>query len=85
MKTLDLLNIMTQTFIKVRIYIENGKNFFYEDYGYPLYQKLKFRETYGSVNDRIIDYIYNSEIKYISFITDKLTIVIKKLQGDYRK
>lgn len=28
MKTLDLLNIMTQVFIKVRIYIENEKKFF---------------------------------------------------------
>lgn len=82
MKTLELLKIITQVFIKVRIYIENEKKFFYEDHGYPLYEKLKFRETYGSVNDRIIDYIYNSEIKYISFKTGILTIVLKELQGD---
>lgn len=79
MKTLDLLNIMTQVFIKVRIYIENEKRFFYEDYGYSLYEKLKFRENYGRVNDRNIDYIYNSEIKYITFKTGVLTIVLKEL------
>lgn len=79
MKTLDILKIMTQVFIKVIIYKKNEKNFFYEDYGYPLYEKLKFRERYGSVNDREIDYIYNSEIKYITFKTGVLTIVLKEL------
>ena len=79
MKTLDILKIMTQVFIKVIIYKKNEKKFFYEDYGYPLYEKLKFRERYGSVNDREIDHIYNSEIKYITFKTGVLTIVLKEL------
>lgn len=82
MKTLDLLNIMTQVFIKVRIYIENEKKFFYEDFGYPLYKTLKLREHYSSSTDRKINYIYNSEIKYIIFKTGVLTIVLKELQGD---
>lgn len=82
MKTFDLLNIMTQVFIKVRIYIENEKNFFYEDYGYPLYKMLKLCEHYSNSTDRKINYIYNSEIRYISFKTGVLTIVLKKLQGE---
>lgn len=82
MKTLDLLNIMTQVFIKVKIYIKTEKNFFYEDYGYPLYKTLKLCEHYSRSTDRQINYIYNSEIKYISFKTGVLTIVLKELQGD---
>lgn len=79
MKTLDLLNIMTQVFIKVRIYIENEKNFLYEDYGYPLWKCLKYSTDWTLEHDRKINYIYNSEIKYISFKTGKLTIVLKEL------
>ena len=82
MKTLDLLNKMTQVFIMVSIFIENEKNFLYKDYGCSLYKMLKFREHYGDSTDRKINYIYKSEIKYISFGMGKLTIVLKELQGD---
>jgi hypothetical protein len=54
MKTLDLLNIMTQVFIKVRIYIENEKNFLYEDYGYPLWKCLKYSTDWTLEHDRKI-------------------------------
>lgn len=31
MKTLDLLNIMTQPFIKIKVFIENEENLLYEN------------------------------------------------------
>lgn len=79
MKTLDLLNISTQVFMKVKIFIENEKYFLYEDYGYPLWKMLKYSTDWTLEHDSKINYIYNAEIKSINFGRNKLTIILKDL------
>lgn len=81
MKTLDLLNIMTQPFIKIKVFIENEENLLYENYQYPLYKALKYCTDYVRLNHREINYLYYSEIKYINFKNNKLIIILKKLEG----
>lgn len=82
MKTLDLLNIMTQPFMKIKVFIENEENFLYENYDYPLYKALKYCTDYVRLNHRELNYLYYSEIKYIKFKNNKLIIVLEELKGD---
>lgn len=82
MRTLDLLNIMTQPFIKVKVFIEDTENLLCENYGYPLYKKLKCCTDYACLDNRELNYLYYSEIKCIRFDKNKLMIVLEKFKGE---
>lgn len=41
MKTLELLNIMSQPFTMIEIYIKNEEKFLYKENMYPLWKFLK--------------------------------------------
>ena len=85
MKTLELLNIMSQPYTMIEIYIENEENILYRDYMYPLWNFLKCCTKYILSTDTKANDIFSNEIKYIRFKNNKLIIVLGEFKEDYRK